>query len=60
MHSLTVVVSLALAAVTVPALVHAMREAGQIGTPRFGMMHGMSTGMLLIELILLAIAAWIG
>lgn len=28
MHSLTVVVSLALAAVTVPALVHAMREAG--------------------------------
>ena len=40
--------------------IHAMRLAGETTGPRFGMMHGLSTGMLLIELILLAIAAWIG
>jgi hypothetical protein len=40
--------------------IHALREAGQTGTPRFGMLHGISSSLLLLELILLAIAAWIG
>jgi uncharacterized protein DUF4149 len=40
--------------------IHALREAGQTGTPRFGMMHGVSSSLLLLELILLAIAAFFG
>jgi hypothetical protein len=40
--------------------IHAMRLEGLTSGPRFGMLHGLSTGMLLIEMILLAIAAWIG
>jgi hypothetical protein len=40
--------------------IHALREAGLTGTPKFGMLHGISSSVLLLELILLAIAAWIG
>jgi hypothetical protein len=40
--------------------IHAMRLAGQTSGPRFGMFHGLSAGLLLIEMILLAIAGWIG
>src|SRR5262249_21699734 len=40
--------------------IHALRLAGETTGARFGMLHGLSTGMLLIELILLAIAGWIG
>ena len=40
--------------------IHAMREAGQIGGPRFGMLHGLSNVLLLVEMIVLAIAGWIG
>jgi len=40
--------------------IHAMRLEGQTTGARFGMLHGLSTGMLLIEMILLAIAGWIG
>src|SRR4051812_98813 len=40
--------------------IHALREAGQSGTPRFGMLHGVSSSLLLLEMILLAIAAFFG
>ena len=40
--------------------IHAMREAGQIGGPRFGMLHGLRNVLLLVEMIVLAIAGWIG
>src|SRR5205807_9970107 len=40
--------------------IHAMREAGQITGGRFGMLHGLSNVLLLVEMILLAIAGWIG
>ena len=38
--------------------VHAMREAGQTGTPAFGRMHGYSAGLMLAEMLLLALAVW--
>jgi hypothetical protein len=40
--------------------IHALREAGQTGTPRFGMLHGISSSVLLLEMILLAVAAFFG
>ena len=40
--------------------IHAMRLAGTVTSPRFGMLHGVSSSLLLLEMILLAIAAWIG
>jgi hypothetical protein len=40
--------------------IHALRAAGQTGTPRFGILHGVSSSLLLLELILLAIAAFFG
>ena len=40
--------------------IHALREAGQSGTPRFGMLHGVSSSLLLLEMILLAVAAFFG
>ncbi len=44
--------ALASAALITPAI-HVMREAGQTALPRFGMLHGLSSGLLLIEIILL-------
>ena len=41
---------------TTPAI-HAMREAGRTGEPRFGMLHGLSSGLLLLEMALLLFAA---
>lgn len=41
---------------TTPAI-HAMREAGRTGEPRFGMLHGLSGGLLLLEMALLLFAA---
>ena len=40
--------------------IHALRAAGQTSGGRFGMLHGISSSVLLLEMILLAIAAWIG
>jgi len=40
--------------------IHAMRGAGQTATPRFGMLHGVSSSLLLLEMILLAVAAFFG
>jgi hypothetical protein len=40
--------------------IHALRASGQTGTPRFGMLHGVSSSLLLVEMILLAIAALFG
>src|ERR1041384_2061566 len=38
--------------------VHAMREAGQVGTPAFGRLHGISALVMIAEMILLALALW--
>jgi hypothetical protein len=35
-----------------------MRAAGQVASPRFGMLHGISSVLLLFEMLLLAVAAW--
>jgi hypothetical protein len=43
--------------IVTPAI-HAMREAGQTGSPAFGRMHGLSFGLLLAEMILLLLAVW--
>jgi hypothetical protein len=40
--------------------IHAMRAAGQTAGARFGMLHGISSSLLLLEMILLAIAAFFG
>jgi hypothetical protein len=40
--------------------IHALREAGQASGGRFGMLHGISASVLLLEMILLAIAAFFG
>lgn len=40
--------------------IHAMRSAGEVASPRFGMLHGASSLLLLAEMILLAIACAIG
>ena len=49
--------ALASAALLTPAI-HAMREAGQVALPKFGMLHGASSLLLLLEMVLLAVAAW--
>ena len=41
---------------TTPAI-HAMREAGRTGEARFGVLHGLSSGLLLLEMALLLFAA---
>jgi hypothetical protein len=41
---------------TTPAI-QALREAGRTGEPRFGMLHGLSSSLLLAEMVLLAFAA---
>ncbi len=41
---------------TTPAI-HAMRLAGETRTARFGAMHGLSSGLLLLEMLLFAWAA---
>ncbi len=37
--------------------IHAMREAGETSLPRFGLLHAVSSSLLLVEMILLCIAA---
>jgi hypothetical protein len=45
-------------ALWVTPAIHAMRAAGQVASPRFGMLHGISSVLLLLEMVLLAVAAW--
>ena len=49
--------ALASAALVTPAI-HAMRDRGEVALPRFGMLHGASSLLLLLEVALLAVAAW--
>lgn len=49
--------ALASAWLVTPAI-HAMRTSGQTGGPRFGMLHGISSGLLLLEMLLLAAAGY--
>jgi len=51
--------ALASASLVTPAI-HAMRAAGATGSRRFGLLHGASSALLVLEMILLAIAVWQG
>jgi hypothetical protein len=50
--------ALASAALVTPAI-HAMRLAGDTASPRFGALHGISTILLVVEMLLLGVAAWL-
>ena len=45
-------------ALLVTPAIHGMRAAGEVGSGRFGMLHGISSGLLVLEMILLAVAVW--
>ena len=45
-------------ALLVTPAIHGMRAAGEVGSGRFGMLHGISSGLLVLEMILLAVALW--
>ena len=45
-------------ALLVTPAIHAMRMAGEVASSRFGALHALSTGLLLVEMVLLAVAAW--
>ena len=47
----------AVSAFAVTPAIHAARVAGETGTPRFGMLHAVSSILLLVQMILLAVAA---
>jgi hypothetical protein len=49
--------ALASAAFITPAI-HAMRTAGLTTSGRFGLLHAVSSGLLLVEMALLAVAVW--
>jgi ABC-type Fe3+-siderophore transport system permease subunit len=49
--------ALASAALVTPAI-HAMRLAGDTASPGFGTLHGISTSLLVVEMLLLGAAAW--
>ena len=49
--------ALASAALVTPAI-HALREAGQVALPKFGLLHAASSLLLLLEMALLLVAAW--
>jgi len=49
--------ALASAALVTPAI-HAMRLAGDTASARFGALHGISTSLLVVEMLLLGVAAW--
>lgn len=50
--------ALASARFVTPAI-HTLRLLGQTATPRFGMLHGISSALLLAELVLLLAALWL-
>ena len=43
-------------AVLITPAIHSMRAAGVTASGRFGLLHGVSTGLLVLEMILLALA----
>jgi hypothetical protein len=45
-------------ALWVTPAIHAMRQAGEVASPRFGVLHAVSSVLLLVEIVLLAVAAW--
>lgn len=53
-----VALSAALSVLWITPEIHALREAGNTASGRFGMLHGLSSGLLLLEIVLLCIAAW--
>jgi hypothetical protein len=50
----------AVSVVWITPAIHAMRLGGAAGTEQFAMAHAISSTLLLVEMILLAAAAWIG
>jgi hypothetical protein len=47
----------ALSAAVITPRIHAMREAGETALPRFGLLHAVSSCLLLAEMIILIVAA---
>ena len=47
----------ALSAAVITPKIHAMREAGETALPRFGLLHAVSSCLLLAEMIILIVAA---
>jgi hypothetical protein len=45
-------------ALLVTPSIHALRVAGSSSSARFGLLHGVSSGLLVLEMVLLAVAAW--
>jgi hypothetical protein len=45
-------------ALLVTPSIHALRVAGSTSSARFGLLHGVSSGLLVLEMVLLAVAAW--
>ena len=45
-------------ALLVTPAIHALRATGETASGRFGMLHGVSLGLLVLEMILLAVALW--
>ena len=45
-------------AVLITPAIHSMRAAGSTDTGRFGLLHGISSSLLVVEMILLAVALW--
>jgi hypothetical protein len=50
--------ALASVALVTPAI-HTMRLTGDTASPRFGALHGISTILLVVEMLLLGVAAWL-
>ena len=48
----------AISASVVTPRIHALREAGATATSGFGLLHGVSSGLLLLEIALLCAALW--
>jgi hypothetical protein len=51
--------ALASALLITPAI-HGMRAAGATASARFGLLHGLSSSLLILEMILFGVAVWQG
>jgi hypothetical protein len=48
----------AISALAVTPAIHSMRAAAETASGRFGLLHGVSSALLVMEMILLALALW--
>lgn len=48
-----------LSSMVVTPAIHALRTAGETGSAKFGRLHGVSAGLLLLQIALLIVAVWL-